>query len=88
MIGAGYMATWPPWQVGAQLPHLLTARKLAKGLNGTAVLEGEVVVTVAKGKWDCPCVPSLQHQTAMQCIACRPAVSHMVSLVTLGSEQD
>ena len=38
MIGAGYMATWLPWQVDAQLPHLLAASKLTQGLNGIAVL--------------------------------------------------
>ena len=58
MIGAGYMATWLPWQVGAQLPHLLAASKLTQGLNGIAVLEGEVVVAVAKRKVGLPLCPN------------------------------
>ena len=83
MIGAGYMATWLPWQVDAQLPHLLAASKLTQGLNGIAVLEGEVVVVVAKRKVGLPLCPnpaaSGSHAVHRMLASCQPhgVLDHM-----------
>ena len=83
MIGAGYMATWLPWQVGAQLPHLLAASKLTQGLNGIVVLEGEVVVAIAKKKVGLPLCPnpaaSGSHAVHRMLASCQPhgVLDHM-----------